>query len=98
MKFNGSSQMNIGFIKGNSFCFYGSELGNTRVPNLELNAKALEASVDRCLGMYKLRDFIKLCGGKVISNMDGLTDEEKENVINLEPNALTATTLFEILD
>lgn len=98
MKFNGSSQMNIGFIKGNSFCFYGSELGNTRVPNLELNAKALEASVDRCLGMYKLRDFIKLCGGKVISNMDGLTDKEKEKVVNLEPNALTATTLFEILD
>lgn len=98
MRFNNTDQINIGFVKGNSFCFYGSELGNTRVPNLKLNAKALEASVDRCLGMYKLRDFIKLCGGNVISNTDNLTEEEIENVIGLEPNALTATTLFEIID
>lgn len=98
MKFNGTRQMNIGFIRGNSFCFYGSELGCSRTPDVELNAKALQASVDRCIGMYKLRDFIKLCGGTVIADMKDLTDDEKAEVINLEPNALTATTLFDIVD
>ncbi len=98
MRFNDTDHINIGFVKGNSFCFYGSELGKNITPNLELNAKALEASVDRCLGMYKLRDFIKLCGGNVISNTDNLTEEEIENVISLEPNALTVNTLFEIID
>ena len=98
MKFNGSDQLNIGFIKGNSFCFCGSELGKSITPDEKLNAKALEATVGRCLNMYKLRDFIKLCGGNVISSVDSLTDEEKANVISLEPNALTATTLFDIID
>lgn len=98
MKFNGTRQMNIGFIRGNSFCFYGSELGCSRTPDVELNAKALQASVDRCIGMYKLRDFIKLCGGTVIADMKDLTDDEKAEVISLEPNALTATTLFDIVD
>lgn len=98
MKFNGSDQLNIGFIKGNTFCFCGSELGKSITPDEKLNAKALEASVDRCLGMYKLRDFIKLCGGNIISSTDNLTEEEIENVISLEPNALTVNTLFEIVD
>ena len=48
--------------------------------------------------MYKLKDFIKLCGGNVISSVNDLTDEEIANVISLEPNALTATTLFDIID
>ena len=98
MKFNGSDQLNIGFIKGNSFCFYGSELGKGLTPDEKLNAKALEAIVERTLNMYKLKDFIKLCGGNVISSVNDLTDEEIANVISLEPNALTATTLFDIID
>lgn len=98
MKFNGSDQLNIGFIKGNSFCFCGSELGKSITPDEKLNAKALEATVERSLNMYKLKDFIKLCGGNVISSVNDLTDEEKANVISLEPNALTATTLFDIID
>lgn len=98
MKFNGTGQLNIGFIKGNSFCFYGSELGKSLTPDEKLNAKVLEATVERSLNMYKLRDFIKLCGGNIISSVDDLTDEEKANVISLEPNALTATTLFDIID
>lgn len=98
MKFNGTRQMNIGFIRGSSFCFYGSELGCSRTPDVELNAKALQASIDRCTGMYKLRDFIKLCGGTVIADMNDLTDDEKAEVVSLEPNALTATTLFDIVD
>lgn len=98
MKFNGTSQLNIGFIKGNSFCFCGSELGKSITPDEKLNAKALEATVERSLNMYKLKDFIKLCGGNVISSVNDLTDEEKANVISLEPNVLTATTLFDIID
>lgn len=48
--------------------------------------------------MLGLKYFITLCGGTIISSLDNLTDEEKANVISLEPNALTATTLFDIVD
>ena len=98
MKFNGTNQINIGFIRGNSICFYGSELGKDITPDEKLNAKALEATADRCLNMLGLKYFITLCGGTIISSLDNLTDEEKANVISLEPNALTATTLFDIVD
>lgn len=90
--------LNIGFIRGNSICFYGSELGKDITPDEKLNAKALGATADRCLNMLGLKYFITLCGGTIISSLNNLTDEEKANVISLEPNALTATTLFDIVD
>ena len=98
LKFIDTRQMNLGFIKGNSFCFYGSELGNAKVPNTQLNAKVLDATVARTLNMFKFSEFIELCGGRIINDMSEVTNEEATEVISLEPNALTATTLFEIVD
>lgn len=96
MKFNGSRYMNLGFIKGNTFTFYGGELGKSITPNINLNVSALDAMVDKCRNAFKLRDFIKLCGGKVISDISEAN--ENEDVISLEPNIITSTTLFDIID
>lgn len=98
LEFIDTCQMNLGFIKGNSFCFYGSELGNAIVPDTQLNTAAMNAIVARTLNMLKLSEFIKLCGGRIINDMSEVADEKDLEVINLGPNALTATTLFEIVD
>ena len=36
--------------------------------------------------------------GRIINDMSEVANEEATDVISLEPNALTATTLFEIVD
>lgn len=96
MRFIDTRQVNLGFVKGNKFCFYGNELGQRLVPDIALNAKALDATVNRCMTMFKMNEFIKLCGGRIITDMSDV--DEDTTVIDLSPNAIASSTLFEIID
>lgn len=96
MKFNNTRNMSIGFAKGNSFYFYGSELGKRITPDVELNNRALDAMITRVSNMFKLEEFINLSGGRVIRDISEVEDDVE--VISLEPNAITANTLFDIVD
>lgn len=96
MKFNNTSNMSIGFAKGNSFYFYGGELGKRITPDAELNNRALDAMTARVSNMLKLEEFIVFSGGRVIRDISEV--EDGVEVISLEPNAITANTLFDIID
>lgn len=96
MKFNNTSNMSIGFAKGNSFYFYGGELGKRITPDVELNNKALDAMTARVSNMLKLEEFIAFSGGRVIRDISEVEDDVE--VISLKPNAITANTLFDIID
>lgn len=96
MKFNNTRNMSIGFAKGNSFYFYGGELGKRITPDVELNNKALDAMTARVSNMLKLEDFIVFGGGRVIRDISEVEDDVE--VISLKPNAITANTLFDIID
>ena len=96
MKFNNTRNMSLGFVRGNSFYFYGGELGKRITPDVELNNKALDAMITRVSNMFKLDEFINLSGGRVIRDISEVEDDVE--VISLEPNAITANTLFDIID
>lgn len=96
MKFNNTRNMSLGFIQGNAFYFYGGELGKRITPDVELNNRALDAMTNRVSSMFKLEDFIELSGGKIIRSTSEIKDDEE--VISLEPNAITAKVLFDIID
>ena len=96
MKFNNTRNMSLGFAKGNSFYFYGGELGKRITPDVELNNRALDAMITRVSNMFKLEEFINLSGGRVIRDISEVEDDVE--VISLEPNAITANTLFDIVD
>jgi len=96
MKFNNTRNMSIGFAKGNSFYFYGGELGKRITPDVELNNRALDAMTARVSNMLKLEEFIAFSGGRVIRDISEV--EDGVEVISLEPNAITANTLFDIID
>ena len=96
MKFNNTRNMSLGFVRGNSFYFYGGELGKRITPDVELNNRALDAMITRVSNMFKLDEFINLGGGRVIRDISEVEDDAE--VISLEPNAITANTLFDIVD
>lgn len=96
MKFNNTRNMSLGFVRGNSFYFYGSELGKRITPDVELNNRALDAMITRVSNMFKLEEFINLSGGRVIRDISEVEDDVE--VISLEPNAITTNTLFDIID
>lgn len=96
MKFNNTRNMSIGFAKGNSFYFYGGELGKRITPDVELNNRALDAMINRVSSMLKLEDFILFSGGRVIRDISEVEDDVE--VISLMPNSITASTLFDIID
>ena len=96
MKFNNTRNMSIGFAKGNSFYFYGGELGKRITPDVELNNRALDAMINRVSNMLKLEDFITFSGGRVIRDISEVEDDVE--VISLMPNSITASTLFDIID
>ena len=96
MKFNNTRNMSLGFVRGNSFYFYGGELGKRITPDVELNNRALDAMIIRVSNMFKLEEFINLSGGCIIRDISDVEDDAE--VISLEPNTITANTLFDIVD
>lgn len=97
LKFDSSTHLDLGFIQDNTFVFYKTALGTHVTPDMELNRDALDALVARCANAFRLKDFIIMCGGQVIENMSEMS-EDAIDVIDLSPNAITATTLLDIID
>ena len=87
--------MSIGFIKDKAFTFYGGSLGSNIVPKRDLYAKALNAIVDRVQSMLSLKDLIEFAGGTIVN---AITEENKDEIIDLSPENILSTTIFEIVD
>lgn len=97
LKFDSSKYINLGFIKDNTFVFYGTELGERLTPDMQLNRAALDAVVARSNNAFRLKDFIIMCGGQVIENLSEVSENDA-NIIDLSPNVITTKTLFDIID
>ncbi len=83
--------LSLGFMQGKTFTVYGGSLGRDIVPKQEFYEKALDAIVSRCNSMLSLTDIIEFAGGTVVDTLD-------EGVVDLSPENLIETTIFEIID
>ena len=93
--------MTLGLFHEKDFVFYGGALGEHIVPTEKLYYEFLTALINRTSAMLQMSELIKLAGGKLIRNeteLDALDMETLEQVVDLSPSALTATTLLELVD
>jgi len=93
--------MTLGLFHGKDFVFYGGSLGSHIVPTPELYRGFLAALINRSRTMFQMSELIKIAGGKLIrdeATLKELEAEDLEQVVDLSPSALTATTLLELVD
>ena len=97
LRFAAGNETGIGIFNGCDFYFYGGMLNSGIVPDRSKYPMFIDAIVDRLDRMMDLEVFIRICGGTVINEMpeDGEIDKD---IIDLSPSALTARTLFDIVD
>ena len=97
LRFAAGNETGIGIFNGCDFYFYGGMLNSGIVPDRSKYPMFIDGIVDRLDRMMDLEVFIRICGGTVINEMpeDGEIDKD---IIDLSPNALTARTLFDIVD
>lgn len=93
LEFTVSPGMNIGMFYGRNFYFYGGVVSNGIVPkkNNEDLIKGLEIKFKTSLTM---KSFLCMMGAKVF----GVIPEDSDDFIDLSPEALTASTLLDIVD
>ena len=93
LEFTVSPEMSIGMFCGRNFYFYGGVVNNSVVPkknNKDL-IKGLEIKLKTNLTM---KSFLCMMGAKVFS----VIPEDSDDFIDLSPEALTASTLLDIVD
>lgn len=97
LRFAAGNETGIGIFNGCDFYFYGGILNDGIVPDRSKYPMFIDGIVDRLDRMMDLEVFIRICGGTVINEMpkDGEIDKD---IIDLSPAALTARTLFDIVD
>lgn len=101
MKFvKDASDMTLGIFIGDNFYFYGGTLSSGIVPNDNYQSfiKGLSAQIQ---SKADLRTLLIQCGAIIIPNdevLSQLEEEEIAKVISLAPEAITAETLFDIID
>ena len=61
------------------------------VPKRELYKNALMAITNRCKAMLSLADVIRMAGGVIVDEID-------DETVDLSPEAITETAIFEIID
>lgn len=100
LKFNDNDELCIGLLNNNQFIFYGGQLGNCRIPDRELYAKAINGLSTKLNNILFIEDILTIAGAQIYNeeNFSVLDDEEKKNIIDLSPNSLISTTLLEIVD
>ena len=91
LEFTNSTAMSIGYMEGTTFTFYGGNLGMGIVPKRELYKNALMAITNRCKAMLSLADVIRMAGGVIVDEID-------DETVDLSPEAITETAIFEIID
>lgn len=101
LKFDGEErQKNLGLFADGDFYFYGGAITDAIVPrgNYPAFIKGLTAKVEN---QWLISELLGQAGAIVVdslANAKDLTDEQKEQAIDLSPGSLTATTLLDIVD
>lgn len=100
LKFKDTNSQTIGFGRRNAFYFYGGELNNGIIPDRSKYREYMDALYARTSTSITLRTLLLLAGARVVSESgyEQLTDEEKAQVVDLTPSALTRTTLIDLVD
>lgn len=100
MMFKDSNEQTIGVFNKNKFYIYGGTLNDSIVPNRDEYRKFLDAALCKMGVVASLDALLRAAGAEVIDETDyaELDSSEAENVINLSPNALTRTTLIDLID
>lgn len=101
LRFDHTHDMTIGMFANGAFYFMGGSIGHGIVPsgNYADYLKGLVAQLD---ARWTLTEVINACGGTVASPAVAKTIEAEDPnhpaIIDLSPEALTATTLLDLID
>lgn len=100
LKFKDTNSQTIGFGRKSTFYFYGGELNDNIVPDRSKYREYMDALIARTSTSMPLRVLLLMAGARVVteSGYEQLTDEEKAQVVDLTPSALTRTTLIDLVD
>ena len=100
LKFKDTNSQTIGFGCRNVFYFYGGELNSGIVPDRSKYREYMDALYARTSTSMTLRALLRTAGARVVNEIgyEQLTDEEKAQVVDLTPSALTRTTLIDLVD
>ena len=100
LKFKDTNSQTIGFGHRNTFYFYGGELNSDIIPDRSKYREYMDALCARTSTSMSLRVLLLMAGARVVteSGYEQLTDEEKAQVVDLSPGALTRTTLIDLVD
>ena len=100
LKFKDTNSQTIGFGRRNVFYFYGGELNSNIVPDRSKYREYMDALYARTSASMTLRTLLLMAGARVVNEIgyEQLTDEEKAQVVDLTPSALTRTTLIDLVD
>lgn len=100
LKFKDTNSQTIGFGHRNTFYFYGGELNSGIIPDRSKYREYMDALYARTSTSMSLRVLLLMAGARVVieSGYEQLTDEEKAQVVDLSPGALTRTTLINLVD
>ena len=100
LKFKDTNSQTIGFGCRNVFYFYGGELNSGIIPDRSKYREYMDALYARTSASMTLRALLLMAGARVVSEIgyEQLTDEEKAQVVDLTPSALTRTTLIDLVD
>ena len=100
LKFKDTNSQTIGFGRRNVFYFYGGELNMGIIPDRFKYREYMDALYARTSSSMTLRTLLLMAGARVVSESgyEQLTDEEKAQVVDLTPSALTRTTLIDLVD
>lgn len=100
LKFKDTNSQTIGFGHRNTFYFYGGELNDDIIPDRSKYREYMDALYARTSTSMSLRILLLMAGARVVTERgyEQLTDEEKAQVVDLSPGALTRTTLIDLVD
>lgn len=100
LKFADNNNQTIGLVNGDRFFFYGGELGYNIVPKREYYEGAINGLSNRVATMLTINELLEMSGARIVNEetVNDLTEEEKEQVIDLSPSALTARSLLDFID
>jgi hypothetical protein len=100
LKFDDANAMTLGLVYGDAFFFYGGELGTSIIPKRDLYKDFITAMTNRMSGMVQVRALLTNAGADIVDDEDyaAMTEEERAEVIDLAPAALTARSLLDLVD
>lgn len=95
-----SNTMNVGIVHKGDFYFYGGRIASGIVP-AQNYSQFIQGVSAKITSMLLMKEFLEDCGATVMTQApDSAVNQEGEEmaVIDLSPEALIPTTLFDVID